>query len=47
MNYAQLIQLQAKQVFGKKEKANTWLNQLKASLSGHPPIELARRKVSL
>ena len=41
MNYVELIQLQAKQVFGNKAKADIWLNQPIAAFDGSTPLELA------
>jgi uncharacterized protein (DUF2384 family) len=41
MNYVELIQLQAKQVFGNKVKSDTWLNQPKTTFGGSTPLELA------
>lgn len=41
MNYIELIQHQAEQVFGNKEKANAWLNQPKTTLGDRSPLELA------
>lgn len=41
MNYVELIQLQAKQVFGNKAKADIWLNQPKTTFGGSTPLELA------
>ena len=40
MNFTELIQLQAEQVFGNKEKADTWLNQPKTGLGGSTLLEL-------
>jgi hypothetical protein len=34
MNYVELIQLQAKQVFDNKAKADIWLNQPKTTFGG-------------
>ncbi|HJR29083.1 MAG TPA: MbcA/ParS/Xre antitoxin family protein [Pseudomonas sp.] len=42
MKDVELIQHQAKLVFGNKEKADTWLTQPKIALSGSTPLELAR-----
>ncbi|KAB0483816.1 MbcA/ParS/Xre antitoxin family protein [Pseudomonas reinekei] len=42
MNYVELIQRQAEQMFGNKTKADCWLNQPKTSLGGSTPLELAR-----
>ncbi|VVO74163.1 MbcA/ParS/Xre antitoxin family protein [Pseudomonas fluorescens] len=41
MNYVELIQLQANQVFGNKAKADIWLNQPKTAFDGSTPLELA------
>jgi putative toxin-antitoxin system antitoxin component (TIGR02293 family) len=41
MNYVEMIQLQAKQVFGNKAKADMWLNQPKAAFGRSTPLELA------
>ena len=41
MNYVELIQLQAKQVFGNKVKSDTWLNQPKNTFGGSTPMQLA------
>lgn len=41
MDYVELVQHQAEQVFGNKEKADNWLNQLKTSFGGVTPLELA------
>ncbi|RYZ74034.1 MAG: DUF2384 domain-containing protein [Proteobacteria bacterium] len=46
MNYVELIQHKAEQVFGNKTKADAWLNQPKAALGGQPPIELAHTESS-
>lgn len=40
MNYVELIQRQAEQVFGNKGKANTWLNRPTTALGGVTPSEL-------
>jgi putative toxin-antitoxin system antitoxin component (TIGR02293 family) len=42
MNYVELIQHQAEQVFGNKSKADTWLTQPKTALGGSTPLELAQ-----
>lgn len=42
MNYVELIQLQAEQVFGNKAKADAWLSQPKTAFGGSSAIELAR-----
>lgn len=44
MNYVELIQLQAMQVFGNKAKADIWLNQPKTTFDGSTPLELLRLK---
>jgi len=44
MNYVELIQLRAVQVFGNKTKADVWLRQPKAALGGQSPNELARNE---
>jgi putative toxin-antitoxin system antitoxin component (TIGR02293 family) len=41
MNRLGLIQVQAKQVFGNKAKADIWLNQPKTTFGGSTPLELA------
>ncbi|WP_449105449.1 antitoxin Xre/MbcA/ParS toxin-binding domain-containing protein [Pseudomonas mohnii] len=41
MNYVELIQRQAEQVFGNKDKADNWLTQPKTALGGSTPLELA------
>jgi uncharacterized protein (DUF2384 family) len=41
MNYVELIQRQAEQVFGNKEKADIWLIQPKIAFGGSTPLELA------
>lgn len=40
-DYVELIQLQAKQVFVNKVKADFWLNQPKTTFGGSTPLELA------
>lgn len=42
MNHVELIQRQAEQVFGNKDKADSWLNQPKNTLGGSTPLELSR-----
>jgi len=41
MNNLQLLQLQAEQVFGNKEKAQVWLNQAKSAFGGTSPLQAA------
>ncbi|WLG46415.1 MbcA/ParS/Xre antitoxin family protein [Pseudomonas sp. FP1740] len=41
MNYVELIQHQAKLVFGNKAKADSWLTQPKNTFGGSTPLELA------
>lgn len=41
MNYVELIQLQAEQVFADKEKAAVWLNKPQTALGGMTPLELS------
>ncbi|WP_448118182.1 antitoxin Xre/MbcA/ParS toxin-binding domain-containing protein [Pseudomonas serbica] len=41
MNYVELIQLRAEQVFGKTSKADSWLNQPKMAFEGSTPLKLA------
>ncbi|MBU6959001.1 MbcA/ParS/Xre antitoxin family protein [Pseudomonas sp. CVAP len=41
MNHIELIQHQAKLVFGNKVKADSWLTQPKNTLGGSTPLELA------
>ncbi|BFT65045.1 antitoxin Xre/MbcA/ParS toxin-binding domain-containing protein [Pseudomonas moorei] len=41
MNYVELIQRQAEQVFGNKEKADIWLTQPKIAFGGRTPLEVA------
>ena len=41
MNYVELIQRRAEQIFGNKAKADSWLNQPKTALGGGMPLELA------
>jgi uncharacterized protein (DUF2384 family) len=41
MNFIELIQLQAEQVFGNKIKAENWLNQSKTEFGGSTPLEYA------
>jgi uncharacterized protein (DUF2384 family) len=44
MNYVELIQLRAEQVFGNKAKADAWLNQPKSEFSGSTPMEHAQNE---
>lgn len=39
MNYGELIQLQAEQVFADKQKAAAWLNKPQAVFGGMTPLE--------
>ncbi|VVO74600.1 MbcA/ParS/Xre antitoxin family protein [Pseudomonas fluorescens] len=41
VNYLELIQLQAAQVFADKEKAAVWLNNPQTALGGMTPLELS------
>lgn len=41
MNYIELIQLQAEQVFGNKPKADVWLTQPKTEFGGSTALEHA------
>ncbi|MNL45566.1 hypothetical protein D3C87_1682240 [compost metagenome] len=41
MNFVELIQRQAEQVFGNKAKADIWLNQPKREFSGSTVLEHA------
>lgn len=41
MNYVELIRRQAEQVFGNKERADTWLAQPKTAFGGSTLLELA------
>ncbi|CAN7414486.1 antitoxin Xre/MbcA/ParS toxin-binding domain-containing protein [Pseudomonas brassicacearum] len=41
MNHVEQILRQAEQIFGNKEKADTWLNQPKTGYGGVTPLELA------
>lgn len=41
MNYVELVQRQAVQVFVNKEQADTWLTQPKTALGGSTPLEFA------
>ena len=41
VNYLELIQLQAEQVFADKEKAAVWLNKPQTALGGMTPLELS------
>lgn len=45
MNYVELIQLQAEQVFGNKAKADIWQHQPKTAFDGSAPLELAHTEV--
>ncbi|MGF6329348.1 uncharacterized protein (DUF2384 family) [Pseudomonas sp. BS3782 TE3695] len=40
VNYVELIQLQAEQVFADKEKAAAWLNKPQSAFGGMTPLEL-------
>ncbi|WP_084323894.1 MbcA/ParS/Xre antitoxin family protein [Pseudomonas migulae] len=40
MNFVELVQHQAEQVFGNKAKADAWLCQPKNTLGGSTPLEL-------
>lgn len=42
MNFIELIQRQAEQVFGNKTKAEAWLNQPKSEFSGSTPMQHAQ-----
>lgn len=42
MNYVELIQLQAEQVFLDKAKASAWLNQPKTAFAGSSPLQAAQ-----
>jgi uncharacterized protein (DUF2384 family) len=42
MNFLELIQRQAEQVFGNIAKADAWMNQPKTAFDGHTPTEFAR-----
>lgn len=42
MNYVELVQRQAEQVFGNKLKADIWLNQPKTGFDGSTPLEFAQ-----
>jgi uncharacterized protein (DUF2384 family) len=42
MNFIELIQLHAEQVFDDKAKAQNWLNQPKSEFGGFSPLEHAR-----
>ncbi|WP_150642666.1 antitoxin Xre/MbcA/ParS toxin-binding domain-containing protein [Pseudomonas fluorescens] len=44
MNYVDLIQAQAEQVFCNKAKADAWLNQPKSEFSGSTPMEHAQNE---
>ncbi|WP_080686196.1 MbcA/ParS/Xre antitoxin family protein [Pseudomonas corrugata] len=41
MNYVELIQLQAEQVFGNKAKAEAWLSQPKTEFGGSTALKHA------
>ncbi|MGF6208606.1 antitoxin Xre/MbcA/ParS toxin-binding domain-containing protein [Pseudomonas frederiksbergensis] len=41
MNYIELVQRQAEQVFGNKAKADLWLNQPKTEFGGSTALEHA------
>ncbi|MHA6234045.1 antitoxin Xre/MbcA/ParS toxin-binding domain-containing protein [Pseudomonas fluorescens group sp. PF-69] len=41
MNYVELMQHKAEQIFGNKEKADIWLTQPKIAFGGSAPLELA------
>lgn len=41
MNYVELIQQQAEQVFADKEKATAWLNKLQTAFGGLIPTQLS------
>lgn len=41
MNYAELIQLQAEQVFADKEKANRWLTKPQIAFGHATPLEIS------
>lgn len=41
MNHIELIQLQAEQAFGNKDKADFWLNKPKTAFVGVTPLKLA------
>ena len=41
MSYVELVQHQAEQVFGNKDKADSWLNQPKTAFGGVTRLELA------
>lgn len=41
MNYVELIQRQAEEVFGNKAKADIWLNLPKAAFDDCTPLEIA------
>lgn len=45
MNYVELVQRQAEQVFGNKAKADAWLNQTKTEFGGSTALEHADREV--
>jgi uncharacterized protein (DUF2384 family) len=41
VNYGELIQLQAEQVFADKEKSAVWLNKPQTAFGGMPPLEVS------
>ncbi|WP_419710497.1 antitoxin Xre/MbcA/ParS toxin-binding domain-containing protein [Pseudomonas sp. NFX224] len=41
MNYVELVQHQAEQVFGNKAKADVWLSQPKSTFDGSTPLGVA------
>lgn len=41
MNHVEQILRQAEQIFGNKDKADSWLNQPKTTFSGFTPLKLA------
>ena len=45
MNFIELIQRQAAQVFGNQDKADVWLNQRKSVFGGVTPIEFAHTEI--
>ena len=42
MNYVELIQRRAEQIFGNKAKADMWMTQPKTALGGSTPLEQAQ-----
>lgn len=44
MNYVELVQRQAEQVFGNKAKADIWLNQQKIEFGGLSALEHAQNE---